>query len=69
VRRLDALYEDPQVQANGLVQTVQQDGVGAVRLLGSPFKFDGAASASLRGAPSLGEHTADVLGALQETRT
>ena len=41
VRSLDQLFDDEQVRANGLVQAVEQPGVGAVRLLGSPFKVDG----------------------------
>ena len=43
VRGLGQLFDDEQVRANGLVQTVEQPGVGAVRLLGSVFKVDGAA--------------------------
>jgi crotonobetainyl-CoA:carnitine CoA-transferase CaiB-like acyl-CoA transferase len=66
VRRLDGLFDDEQARANGLVQTVEQDGVGAVRLLGSLFKIDGVAAPTLRGAPSLGEHTTEILGAVQE---
>ncbi|HWD65155.1 MAG TPA: CoA transferase [Solirubrobacteraceae bacterium] len=68
VRRLEGLFADEQVVANGLVQTVNQDGVGSVRLLGSPFKVDGVVAPALRGIPSLGEHTAEILGAVQETR-
>jgi crotonobetainyl-CoA:carnitine CoA-transferase CaiB-like acyl-CoA transferase len=65
VRRLDGLFDDEQIRANGLVQTVEQGGVGAVRLLGSVFKIDGVATPRLRGAPALGEHTAEILGAAQ----
>ena len=46
VRSLGQLFDDEQVRANGLVQTVEQPGVGPVRLLGSPFKVDGAAAAA-----------------------
>ena len=63
VRRLAQLFDDEQVVANGLVQTVEQPGVGPVRLLGSPFKVDGAAGGRGRPAPGLGEHADDVLGA------
>jgi len=63
VRSLDQLFDDPQVNANGLVQTVDQPGVGAVRLLGSPFKVDGAPTASGRAAPRLGEHAGELSGA------
>jgi crotonobetainyl-CoA:carnitine CoA-transferase CaiB-like acyl-CoA transferase len=63
VRALGQLFDDPQALANGLVQTVDQPGVGAVRLLGSLFKVDGAATAAGRPAPSLDEHGAELTGA------
>ena len=63
VRSLGQLFDDAQVCANGLVQTVEQPGVGPVRLLGNPFKVDGAAAARGRPAPALGEHADELLGA------
>ena len=48
---LEQLFDDEQVRANGLVQAVEQPGVGAVRLLGSLFKVDGAAEAARPSAP------------------
>jgi crotonobetainyl-CoA:carnitine CoA-transferase CaiB-like acyl-CoA transferase len=63
VRSLRRLFDDEQVRANGLVQTVEQPGVGAVRLLGSLFKVDGVAEGRARPAPGLGEHTGELLGA------
>ena len=60
VRSLDQLYDDPQVNANGLVQTVEQPGVGAVRLLGNLFKVDGVATAGSRPAPGLDEHAGEL---------
>jgi crotonobetainyl-CoA:carnitine CoA-transferase CaiB-like acyl-CoA transferase len=65
VRSLDQLFADDQVLANGLVQTIEQPGVGAVRLLGSLFKVDGVAAAPGRPAPALGEHAGELLGAPQ----
>jgi crotonobetainyl-CoA:carnitine CoA-transferase CaiB-like acyl-CoA transferase len=62
VRGLDQLLDDPQVTANGLVQTVDQAGVGPVRLLGNLFKVDGSAAALGRPAPVLGEHARELLG-------
>ncbi len=56
VRSLDELFDDAQANANGLVQTVRQPGVGSVRLLGSLFKVDGVPVSSERPAPSLDEH-------------
>jgi crotonobetainyl-CoA:carnitine CoA-transferase CaiB-like acyl-CoA transferase len=63
VRRLEQLFEDPQVRENGLVQTVVQPGVGEVDLLGGVFKVDGEAAARGRPAPRLDEHRRELLGA------
>jgi crotonobetainyl-CoA:carnitine CoA-transferase CaiB-like acyl-CoA transferase len=63
VRRLEQLFDDEQVQANGLVQTVDQPGVGPVQLLGSVFKVDGVAPRGARPAPMLDEHGDQVLEA------
>jgi crotonobetainyl-CoA:carnitine CoA-transferase CaiB-like acyl-CoA transferase len=63
VRVLDLLYEDEQVEANGLVQTVTQPAVGDVRLLGNVFKVDGLAAPAARSAPGLGEHAPELLEA------
>jgi crotonobetainyl-CoA:carnitine CoA-transferase CaiB-like acyl-CoA transferase len=60
VRGLEQLFDDPQVLANGLVQTVEQPGVGAVRLLGNLFKVDGSSPGATRAAPRLGEHAAEL---------
>ena len=62
VRFLDGLFEDPQAEANGLVQTIVQPGVGEVRLLGNVFKVDGRAVPARRGAPMLDEHAQDLPG-------
>jgi len=61
VRRLDQLFEDEQVQANGLVHTLGHDHVGVVKLLGSVFKVDGEVVPPVRSIPRLGEHTEEVL--------
>jgi crotonobetainyl-CoA:carnitine CoA-transferase CaiB-like acyl-CoA transferase len=65
VRSLDQLFDDEQVRANGLVQTVEQPDVGPVRLLGSPFKVDGRISATGRPAPALDQHAGELLGVPQ----
>jgi crotonobetainyl-CoA:carnitine CoA-transferase CaiB-like acyl-CoA transferase len=65
VRGLRQLFDDPQVVANGLVQEVEQPGVGSVRLLGSPFKVNGAPTTGGRPAPGLGEHAEELLKELR----
>ena len=64
VRDLDRALESQQVYANGLVQSVDQAGIGPVRLLGNLFKLDGHAAPARRPAPRLGEHDHEVLGPL-----
>lgn len=66
VRLLDQLYEHDQVAANGLVQSVQRDGVGEVKLLGSLFKIDGVVTPARHGVPSLGEHTEEVMASCRD---
>jgi len=63
VRSLGQLFDDSQVRSNGLVQEIEQPGVGPVRLLGSLFKVGGAAAGRSRPAPALDEHAAELLGA------
>ena len=60
VQRLDQLFEHEQVDANGLVATVD-GGAGPVRLLGSVFKVDDITPAPVGPIPRLGEHTEEVL--------
>lgn len=61
VRGLEQLFEDPQAEANGLVQTVDHPGVGPVRLLGSVFKLDGVPTTRGVPAPRFDEHRRDLL--------
>ena len=51
----------PQIKHLGIVQTMEQPGVGAVRQIGAPWKFHDTPVGPLRPAPALGEHTASVL--------
>jgi crotonobetainyl-CoA:carnitine CoA-transferase CaiB-like acyl-CoA transferase len=54
------LRESPQYQARGIFQAIRSsDGVERI-VVGSPVKMDGE-SPLLKRAPSLGEHTADIL--------
>jgi crotonobetainyl-CoA:carnitine CoA-transferase CaiB-like acyl-CoA transferase len=66
VRTLESLFDDPQVEANGLVQGIHQPGLGLVRLLGNVFKLDGEVFLAARPGPGRGEHTEEVLSALHD---
>ena len=60
VRRIEQLFTDEQANANGLVQTIEQE-TGSVALLGNVFKVDGWAQPAVRGAPGLDEHRGELL--------
>jgi crotonobetainyl-CoA:carnitine CoA-transferase CaiB-like acyl-CoA transferase len=64
VRTLESLFDEPQVEANGLVQQILQPGLGPVRLLGNVFKLDGGVFPSRRPGPARGEHTEEVMSPL-----
>jgi crotonobetainyl-CoA:carnitine CoA-transferase CaiB-like acyl-CoA transferase len=54
------LLDDPQVEANGYVRTVQHPGGSTYRIVGAPVQFD-ETPGELIAAPGHGEHTDEVL--------
>jgi crotonobetainyl-CoA:carnitine CoA-transferase CaiB-like acyl-CoA transferase len=66
VREIGAAHHSPQVQANGLVQTIDQPGIGRVSVLGSLFKIDGSAEPHADPAPGLGAHTEAITAELSQ---
>jgi len=62
VRDLAELFADPQIAARQMVVDVMHETVGRWPVLGSPFKLS-ATPASIRTAPpTLGQHTAPIIG-------
>lgn len=61
VRTLDSLFEDAQIEANGLVQRIWQPGLETISLLGNLFKIDGETGRARRPAPARGEHNHEIL--------
>jgi crotonobetainyl-CoA:carnitine CoA-transferase CaiB-like acyl-CoA transferase len=55
------MLKDPQVVAREMVVEVQHSRLGPVKALGSPVKFSHTPTNIQRGAPSLGEHTREIL--------
>ncbi len=53
--------DDPQTRARDMVVTVEHTTLGPVETLGLPVKFSATPGAVRRGAPLLGEHSAEVL--------
>jgi crotonobetainyl-CoA:carnitine CoA-transferase CaiB-like acyl-CoA transferase len=64
VQRADQLCYDPQLVAGGFWVDTERRYVGAHLIPAAPFAYDGARPAILRPAPTLGEHTDEVLAEL-----
>ena len=64
VQQRETVHADPQVVAEGLIAGVEQDGLGAIRLL-APFLRVGGATAEAAPAPALGADTEAVLAELR----
>ena len=52
---------DPQTEARQMVETVQHSTIGALKLVGMPYKFSGTPTSVRRPPPTLGEHTEEIL--------
>jgi crotonobetainyl-CoA:carnitine CoA-transferase CaiB-like acyl-CoA transferase len=63
VNTVDAVMEDPQVLARGMLVEVADPRLGPLQMLGNPVKVDGVEDA-FSPAPRLGEHTREVLSEL-----
>ena len=61
VRPIEAMFDHPQVLAQGFVTTLEQASVGRYRGFAKPIQFAGTPCAGPFGAPSLGQDTAEVL--------
>jgi formyl-CoA transferase len=59
INRISQALEDVQAQHRGMVRAI-----AGIPLVGSPVRLDGARADSDLPPPRLGEHTAEVLGAL-----
>jgi crotonobetainyl-CoA:carnitine CoA-transferase CaiB-like acyl-CoA transferase len=61
INDLAAVFDDPQVLARGMVETIDHPTIGALRLTGVPFKLSGTPAAVRTPPPLLGEHRDAVL--------
>jgi len=59
----DAMKE-PQLHERNMIVTVEDDSAGSFEMPGRPVKFVGEAEEPLHKAPDLGEHNAEIYGAL-----
>ncbi|MED5568034.1 MAG: CoA transferase, partial [Chloroflexota bacterium] len=61
VRFVEELFDDPQIQANGLMDEVEHRDVGKVKMMGPMAQFSGTPLAADIASPALGEHTGEIL--------
>jgi len=62
VRFVEELFDDPQIQANGLVNEAEHRDAGKVKMMGPLAMFSGTPMAPEISSPALGEHTWDIGG-------
>jgi len=53
--------EDAQTAARGMVETIEHPAVGALKMLGIPFKFSATTCSVRRPPPTLGQHSEEIL--------
>ena len=53
--------DDPQTAARGMIETIEHSTVGALKMLGIPFKFSDTACSVRRPPPTLGQHSEEIL--------
>jgi len=53
--------DDPHTAARQMVETVEHPTIGALKMLGIPFKFSDTPGSVRRAPPTLGQHTDEVL--------
>ena len=56
----DAL-DDPHTVARAMIETVEHSTIGALKMLGIPFKFSDTACSVRRAPPTLGQHNDEIL--------
>src|SRR5262245_54208311 len=52
---------DPQTTARDMIETIEHPTVGALKMLGIPFKFSDTACSVRRPPPTLGQHSEEIL--------
>jgi len=53
--------DDPQTQARAMIETIEHPTIGALKMLGIPFKLSDTQCSVRRPPPTLGQHTDEVL--------
>ncbi len=66
-RPLEELFEHPQVLANDMIVTLEHPVVGKFRMIGLPLKLHKTPGKVRRPAPTLGQHTEEILTSIGYT--
>lgn len=64
VNNIEQICQDPQIKLRNMLVEIDQKKVGKIKIAGSPFRLSNTPGTIYRGAPSLGEHTAEILSSL-----
>jgi crotonobetainyl-CoA:carnitine CoA-transferase CaiB-like acyl-CoA transferase len=64
VRDIKGAFEDPHVAALGIVHEQQHPTVGPIKVVGPPYRLSATPATVRTPAPTLGQHTDEVLGEL-----
>jgi len=64
INQVDEILNDPHVKARGMIVELEHPVAGLVRSLGNPVKLSATPAAYRLPPPTLGQHTAEVLGEL-----
>ena len=64
INSVAAALADEHTQARHMIETVEHPAIGALKMLGIPFKFSDTECSVRRAPPTLGQHTDEILGEL-----
>jgi CoA:oxalate CoA-transferase len=64
LNNMKQICEDPHIRHRKMIVEIDQPGIGPMRIAASPFRLSETPGEVYAPAPSLGEHTAEVLGDL-----
>jgi len=64
INTIDRVFADPQVQARGMVRTLEQGALAPIRSVANPVRMSTHDTTSAKAPPLLGEDTDAVLGEL-----
>ena len=67
VNSIVEMVADPHLQARDMFPTLEQDGIGALRVTNIPVRFSRSGLAPLTSAPSLGRDNDEILASLGRT--